>query len=214
MTAITPVVVDLYHGDDVTDYGLVAANGIKGVIHKATEGDSDADPMYTYRRSHFADVGIALWGAYHFIRPGDPVEQADFFVRIAAPDANTLMALDHETQGVSLSDAIAFMQEVEKQVGRECVLYSGSLLKEQIAGATTAQVTYLQSRRLWLPEYGPKAICPACYGADGAWLWQYTGDGVGEEPHTVAGIKGNIDLNHYGGDDLAGEWAGVEIAAA
>ena len=42
-----------------------------------------------------------------------------------------------------------------------------------------------------------------------AWLWQYTGDGVGPLPHNVPGIGRNMDINHYAGSDeeLAARWA-------
>lgn len=209
MTTIVPVVLDLYHGDDVTDYDDVKNAGILGVIHKATEGPTYKDDMYEYRRTHFAAAGIALWGAYHFMRPGDPASQAAFFVETADPDGGTLLALDHEDEAVPLSSAIAFMRAVEARVGRECVLYSGSLLKEQIAKATSDQIEYLSSRRGWLPEYGAKAICPQCWGPL-PWLWQYTGDGEGEQPHSVSGMAGAVDLNHFYGtaDELAAQWAG------
>jgi hypothetical protein len=34
--AINPLVVDLSHHNDVTDFGAVKAAGIAGIIHKAT----------------------------------------------------------------------------------------------------------------------------------------------------------------------------------
>jgi hypothetical protein len=53
-----------------------------------------------------------------------------------------------------------------------------------------------------------------------AWLWQFTGDGVGPKPHSVPGIVDTgIDINHFDGDPvkLATEWSGpttVEPATA
>ena len=42
------------------------------------------------------------------------------------------------------------------------------------------------------------------------WLWQFTGDGIGPQPHTIPGITTQgIDINQYNGDpdNLAEEWA-------
>jgi len=209
---ITPTVLDIYHGDDVENFAQVVGAGILGVIHKASQGTADVDPMYAKRRAEFASAGLKLWGAYHFLTAASPVQQADLFVHVAAPDDATLMACDHETQDVPLANAIAFMVEVERLTGRECVLYSGSLVKEQIADATPDQLAYLGARRLWLPEYGTEAKCPECW-AGGEWLWQYTGDGAGPEPHGIAGMRGHVDLNTYLGTEaeLTAEWAGNPV---
>jgi len=59
------MVVDLYHGDVVTSFADAATSGIRGIIHKATQGTRVADSAYGARRGNAADVGL-LWGAYHF----------------------------------------------------------------------------------------------------------------------------------------------------
>jgi hypothetical protein len=44
-----------------------------------------------------------------------------------------------------------------------------------------------------------------------AWLWQFTGDGLGPKPHSIPGIvDSGIDINSYEGDavKLAAEWSG------
>jgi lysozyme len=92
--AINPLVVDLSHHNDVADFGAVKAAGIAGIIHKATEGFSFTDKLYPDRRSRALGVGL-LWGAYHFLRLGSIAAQADFFLKVAAPDNTTLLALDH-----------------------------------------------------------------------------------------------------------------------
>jgi hypothetical protein len=33
-----PIVIDIYHGDNVVDFAAVKASGIIGVIHKASQG--------------------------------------------------------------------------------------------------------------------------------------------------------------------------------
>ena len=156
-----------------------------------------------------------LWGAYHFLRPVSIPAQVDFFLRIAAPDNMTLLALDHEDERVPLIDAKEFLLRVEDAVGRKAVLYSGFLIKEQLGNRIDS---YLAAHRLWLAQYGPRPVTPRNWSS--AWLWQFTGDGIGPKPHSVPGIVDTgVDINHFDGDaaKLAAEWSGpttVEPATA
>jgi lysozyme len=154
--AINPLVVDLSHHNDVADFGAVKADGIAGVIHKATEGVSFTDNLYDSRRGRALGVGL-LWGAYHFLRPGSIAAQVDFFLKIAAPDDTTLLALDHEDKRVALIDAKEFLLRVKDAVGRKPVLYSGSVIKEQLGSRIDG---YLAAHRLWLAQYGPRPVTP------------------------------------------------------
>jgi len=212
--AINPLVVDLSHHNDVTDFSAVKAAGIAGIIHKATEGVGFTDKLYADRRGRALGVGL-LWGAYHFLRPGSTAAQVDFFLKVAAPDTATLLALDHEDERVALIDAKEFLLRVEDAVGRKPVLYSGFLIKQQLGNSIDG---YLAAHRLWLAQYGPRPVTPRNWPS--AWLWQFTGDGVGPKPHSIPGIVGSgIDINSYEGDavKLAAEWSGpttVEPATA
>ncbi len=207
---INPVVVDIYHGDEVSSFPAARQFGIRGVIHKATEGRTRTDSAYARRRPNAAKAGL-LWGAYHFMRPGDPVRQADYFVDKAKPDPQTLVAIDHEDARVPLADAIKFMRRVEERIGRKVVLYSGFLIKEQIRRATAAEKSYLAGRRLWLSHFGAKPKWPPTWRAP--WLWQFTGDGEGPPPHSVPGLQDKLDVDSYAGtaDQLAAEWAGETL---
>ena len=140
--AINPLVVDLSHHNDVADFGKVKAAGIAGIIHKATEAIGFVDNMYAVRRGDAVNAGL-LWGAYHFLRPVSIPAQVDFFLKIAAPDNMTLLALDHEDERVSLINAKEFLLRVEDAVGRKAVLYSGSLIKIQLGNRIDS---YLSAR--------------------------------------------------------------------
>jgi GH25 family lysozyme M1 (1,4-beta-N-acetylmuramidase) len=202
---INPLVVDLSHHNDVADFGAVEAGGIAGIIHKATEGVGFTDKLYADRRSRALGVGL-LWGAYHFLRPVSIAAQVDFFLKVAAPDSTTLLALDHEDKRVALIDAKEFLLRVEDAVGRKPVLYSGSVIKEQLGSRIEG---FLATHRLWLAQYGPRPVTPRNWPS--AWLWQFTGDGLGPKPHSVPGIvDSGIDINSYEGDvaKLAAEWSG------
>jgi lysozyme len=115
-----------------------------------------------------------LWGAYHFLRPGLIAAQVDFFLKVAAPDETTLLALDHEDKRVALIDAQEFLLRVEDVIGRKPVFYSGSVIKEQLDSRIDG---YLAAHRLWLAQYGPRPVTPRNWPS--AWLWQFTGDGLG-----------------------------------
>jgi GH25 family lysozyme M1 (1,4-beta-N-acetylmuramidase) len=171
--AINPMVVDLSHHNEVADFDAVKAAGIAGIIHKATETTGFADKMCAIRRGHAMSAGL-LWGAYHFLRPVSVAAQVDFFLKVAAPDNTPLLALDHE-----------FLLRVEDAVGRKAVLYSGSLIKEQLGNRIDG---YLAAHRLWFAQYGPRPVTPRNWPS--AWLWQFTGDGVGPKPHSIPTMRG------------------------
>jgi lysozyme len=203
-----PVIVDLSHFDDVRSWNAVKKFGILGVINKATEGPGMVDKTYAVRRKPASDQGI-LYGAYHFLRPGDPVAQADHFLDVALsvpqPD-ELLLALDHEDRRVPLENAKKWLRRVSAKANRKAVLYSGFLIKEQLG---KGKDSFLAGHRLWLSHFSSRPVCPPNW--DAPWIIQFTGDGKGPEPHQVPGIKieGGIDLNHYGGTpgQLQAEWA-------
>ena len=209
-----PVIVDLSHFDDVQDWDAVKRFGILGVINKATEGPGLIDKTYAIRRAPSRQRGI-LYGAYHFLRPGDPVAQADHFLEVAlsvAQPDELLLALDHEDRNVPLANAKKWLKRVFDKTGRMPVLYSGFLIKQQLGQGRDA---FLAKHRLWLSHFSSRPKSPPNWAAP--WIIQFTGDGEGPEPHKVPGIKipGGIDLNHFGRTpaELNAEWAGKSPAA-
>jgi lysozyme len=204
-----PVIVDLSHFDNVRDWDAVEAFGILGAINKATEGPGMVDTTYAVRAKPARDRGI-LYGAYHFLRPGDPVQQADHFLDVAlnsvADPEHVLLALDHEDRDVSLDNAKQWLQRVLDKAERRAVLYSGFLIKEQLG---SGKDPFLAQHRLWLSHFSLNPVCPPNWAAP--WIIQFTGDGQGPGPHQVPGISigGGIDLNHYGDtpERLKADWA-------
>jgi len=209
MPEIQLMVVDLYHGDRVIAFAQARQAGIRGIIHKASQGVDDTDPRYAVRRRRALHAGL-LWGAYHFGTDDDADAQVSHFLAAAAPDDSTLVALDYEPNGdrtMSLDQARQFLTAIEDRLGRKAVLYSGSLIKQQLGDQADP---FFGSHRLWLAEYGPEPHVQASWSAP--WLWQYSGDGIGPEPKYVPGIPGadgTVDCNSYAGspDELAEEWA-------
>src|SRR5262245_21557225 len=98
------VVVDLSHHNGEVDLDEAAADGVFGVIPKATQGVGYQDPTYVTNRTK-ARVAPLQWGAYHFGTGADGVQQAAHFLEVVQPEADTLLALDFEAnpQGPSMT---------------------------------------------------------------------------------------------------------------
>jgi lysozyme len=218
MTANKPLVIDIYYGDQVQDFALTKAFGIVGVIHKASEATGFTDKLYGARRKLATDLGLK-WGAYHFFHGTAPVAEADHFLEVAEPDADTLVALDWEDVPHSPSKtgvnaplgapgaqaARAFLERIEDRLGRKAVIYSGNVAKEQINGADA----YFGAHRLWLCQYGPAWRVQPSWQRP--WLWQNNGDNYGPGPHNIPGLKGLCDNNCLVDPmteaDLLAQWA-------
>jgi GH25 family lysozyme M1 (1,4-beta-N-acetylmuramidase) len=197
-------VLDISHHNDVTDFKAIYNFGIRGVIHKATQGTKIIDPMYTERKQAALDAGL-LWGGYLFADNSDPIAQLDHFLQYANLGPHDLGALDYEPWKygtMSLDQARAFLQEYERVRGSKAVLYSGNLIKETL----THKDDFFGAHRLWLAEYGPIPRLPIAW--DKVWLWQFSGDGINSQGIKVPGISGELDLNSYDGSDdqLKAEW--------
>lgn len=210
-TTINFRVVDLFHEDNVTSFSEAAAAGIWGIIHKATTGATGTDPAYAQRRTSAVAAGL-LWGAYHFGSNADVTQQVQNFLNTAAPDAQTLVALDFEPYSgdqMTLDQAQQFLSLVGEKLGRMPVLYSGSLIKQDLGNSVSA---FFGAHRLWLADYSATPTLQASWSD--YWLWQYTDSTTGLTPNSIAGIpgdaNGDLDCNSYAGtqEQLAAEWAG------
>lgn len=206
-----PVVLDISHHNEVVSWPALRESGIIGIIHKATQGSGMVDKTYGPRKRQALSAGL-LFGAYHFADSSDPKTQADHFLGVARPDANTLLALDWENNGtrtMTVSQARVFLERVMQKTGRPpagVVIYGGNVLKEKIIAKD--DVAFLAQFPLWLCQYGPKAKLPK--GWSRYFLWQYS-----ESGHVDGMARdGRVDLNVHGGTDLSAEWAVCEAPAA
>jgi lysozyme len=203
---INRLVLDLSHHNLVNGFDIIRGAGIVGIIFKCTQGTTYTDPTYAPRVAAARKAGL-LTGAYHF-NTGDAAKaQLEHFLKRAAPDDKTLLALDWEANkghDMSLSLAREFLTLLDEKVGRKAVLYSGNVAKEKLGNKTD---TFFGSHRLWLCQYGPKPRVQKSWRRP--WLWQYTDGTAGPQPWHVAGVSGLVDCNHFDGDaeQLAREWA-------
>src|ERR1044071_8615707 len=153
-------VVDISHHNGNVDLQAAKNDGIIGVIHKATQGQTGVDAMYQTNRAKAAAAGL-LWGAYHFGTGGDGAAQAQHFLDVVGTFDETLLVLDFEPNpggtSMSLADARAFVTEVNQATGRFPGFYSGSYIKELLG---SGKDPVLAQCWFWLSEYGPTAVVP------------------------------------------------------
>lgn len=205
-----PLVIDIYHGDAVKSMKKVYKSGIRGVIHKATQGTNFEDSKYKIRRKNALAAGL-LWGAYHFGTGSNVKGQVEHFLNTVDFESfpQTLLALDYEPNPsgstMSLSQAKDFLQLVFDKTKQKPVLYSGHLIKDELGNEKNS---FFGSHRLWLAQYGSSPVVPKAW--NNYWLWQFSGDGIGPEPHNIDGIDGDIDMNKFIGneEELKKQWVG------
>ena len=196
-STVLNAIVDLSHFNGEPDLEAAKDDGILAVIHKATQGVLYVDPMYVETRAQAKKAGL-YWGAYHFGVGGDPVGQAEHFLKTAESNPADLLVLDLEPNpcgsSMSLDEAIEFVSYVHSRTRRWPVLYSGYTIKSQLGDRHSET---LANCPFWLAQYAPTAIVPATWSS---WtMWQYTDGGAGPQPHSVAGI-GRCDRDKFNGD--------------
>ncbi|HEX8168545.1 MAG TPA: glycoside hydrolase family 25 protein [Beijerinckiaceae bacterium] len=198
MANILNAVVDLSHYNGNVNLKEAKADGILGVIHKASQGQSNVDPDYEENRAKAEDAGL-LWGAYHFGTGSDGLKQAEHFLDTVGDSKDTLLVLDFEPNpggpSMSLEEARAFVTHVAEETGRFPGLYSGHYIKQLLG---TGHDPVLAQCWFWLAQYGPTPVVPPNWKT---WtMWQYTDGAVGPEPHKVDGI-GRCDRDKFNGDE-------------
>lgn len=225
---IQPIVADMAHFNPV-DFAKIKAAGIRGVIHKASQGVGVTDQMFVPRRAQAKAAGL-LFGRYSFATADDPVAHAKHFLAVGGrPDDDELTCLDFEDNPhspMSGRQAYDFMRAAEDITGRLCWIYGGNRIAAHItplAASSSAIADYFKARPLWLCQYktglgdvdlaalNKHIRVPAPW--DRWTLLQYTGDGVGPLPHSVPGLENGADLNAFDGSDdaLAAVWAGAAV---
>lgn len=213
-------VVNLSHYDLMrVDFEQMQNQGILGVIHEATYPRNVPDEKYLARQAAATRAGL-LWGAYHYANAGDPIAQADFFLRTVssawrASDPTSrprqvLLVLDMEKNGhypggtMRVDQAVAFAQRIKQRTGEYPGLYSGENRIRAVLNnpqVSAAQKRVLEGCWLWVANYHYRPVNVAPWNR---WsLWQYTGDGVcdlprGSFPKSIANIR-NAERNIFDG---------------
>jgi hypothetical protein len=104
-----------YQGADYSTAGLAF------VVVKATEGTSYINPKHNAQIATGRAAGLVV-GHYHFVRPGDIVAQAAYFLAHAAPKTGDVLVLDWEDHGVSSADKDTFIKAIRTAAPHHRVL--------------------------------------------------------------------------------------------
>ena len=200
------MIVDLSSYQRGFDFRAFKAGGGLASILKATEGETWRDPAYHSFTLGATQAGLP-WAAYHFIRTGDGIRQAEFFLNYAALVSGKRAVVDWEDRAVDLGTVIAFLRRVQEAApGVQLTVYgSPYFLREKIAGMRPDYLEWLRDNTsLWLAQYthasSPVFVPPPWP----LWtLWQYSQSGK------VPGFAGNVDLSRFNGPaDRALAWIG------
>lgn len=157
--------------------------------------------LYQTRRMVAKSLGLK-WGAYHLGRPGNPIEQANHFIRFTNPGPDDLLALDIEhddpDKWISLRDAETFVKHVKFRIGRYPILYTNHMTAKAIA-ARRAELPVLSRLPLWYARF--KGDVRGAFPI-GNWdtyaLWQFSAQANCNKRrclYRVAGAKNDIDVN-------------------
>lgn len=200
-----PVCIDVSHHQGYIDWDTVANAGVRGMIHKATEGTSFEDDMRAQNCSEALACGLGI-ATYHWLSPGsDPVDQMAFYIDVVRPCKGERVVIDYEEDGCTLGQLHEAVRALlDSELDLKITVYSGHLLKEQLGDT---QDEYLAAHTdLWLAQYTSGSISwPE--GTYPEWrLWQYSENGV------IPGIDdAYVDLNNFNGtEDEFMKWISPE----
>lgn len=182
-----PIVVDLSHHNPTPDWQALKAGGTLGVILKATEGASYVDPTFASRWDAAKANGL-LRSAYHFLRPGNMLEQMQRFIKVVQPSLTERLVIDYEDPDVSFAN-LQLAAKFLLDAGYQVAIYGSNVLTDACKGKTSA---ILSNTSLWQARYSSNE--PEVPSIWPTWaLWQFT------DKAKVSGIKALVDGNHWNG---------------
>lgn len=194
-TEFSDTLFDIYHGDPVTSFALAKAQGMIGVILKATQGLYYNDPTYADRVVTARNTGLGT-AAYHFGVGSNAIAQADHFLATVKPFNETNLVLDYESNplgaDMSQNDAEKFVTRIHDVTGKWPILYTEKWYIAQ------SRDTVLSNCDLWIAGYNRSPLMPRQWAY---WkLWQYTNGTDGINPIPVNGV-GKCDRSKFRGTD-------------
>jgi lysozyme len=189
-------VIDVSIHQGAIDWAAVAADGVQGVLIKATEGIGFQDTNLKRNALGAAAAGLKI-GYYHYARPetGNTVlaEVSSFLAAIDGLPVDLPLVLDVEDDAAKLGAtkltdwSYTWLSEVQIRSGHRVMLYTGASFARSYLGSKLAEFP------LWVAHYG--ATTPMTNSTWDIWaLFQYTDKG------SISGITGNVDMNEM---DLA-----------
>lgn len=186
--------VDVSRHNGMMNFDAMAADGIKFVFIKATEGGTHRDENFHMNYQKAVRAGLAV-GAYHFFRfDVDGVVQALNFCKMVGDKPLPVGAvIDVEKHGNDesispeiVSEQVAAMADYLSLKGHRVIIYTNK------AGYYDYIYGHLGMYPLWICSFSEVPI-------NAEWtFWQYNHHG------SVPGIRGDVDENVFCGS--ASEW--------
>lgn len=179
---MSELVADISKYQGNVDFAKVKTR-CKMIVIKATGADDGlyTDSLFTHNRDAARKAGLTCW-FYHFKGAGDPVAQANYFVKTVGPlKPNERLVLDDENEPtINTSFISKFAARVKKLTGQDIVVYSNLGRFKPVPYQT------------WVASYGVNDGKPHDKpNVANMIMWQYTSKG------NLAGINGDVDLNLY-----------------
>ncbi len=207
--------IDPYERNDIDWDRLARDRRVVAIIHRATLGDR-ADRKYAERRDEAKRRGYK-WGAYHFGRPGDPIKQADFFLKTVKPAADELIALDLESvdekKDMSLAEARVFIKRIKEKTGRYPLIYANNEVTKAISEKYGADDLFSKTL-LWYARF-KRNVTDFPLGTWTSYtIWQFSSEqncSPANRPaclYTVPGTEYDMDVDVFNGtvEELRSKW--------
>jgi GH25 family lysozyme M1 (1,4-beta-N-acetylmuramidase) len=211
----TALAIDPYGPNDIDWDKLATDSRVVAIIHQATSGNKK-DAKYAERKALALSKGYK-WGAYHLGLPGDPIQQADFYLSVTQPGSDEVIALDIETldpkKSMTLENARLFIAHIKEKTGRYPLFYGNQSIIQQVSSSYGKRGEFSLAP-LWYARYKstvhdfPKGTWPTYT------LWQFkselncTQNALDKCPYVVPGTEPDMDVSVYNGtiDDLKKRW--------
>lgn len=150
------LVLDTFWDNTLDCKELAKEPRVAGIIHKATEGRTIKDSRYQERKKECKEN--YKWGSFHLGLSGNPIAQADFYLKTAKPEEDEVMALDledtHEKNPkiMSLSEAVIFINRIKEKTGRYPILYIPERVRRSIL-KNYGKNSVFSKTKLWYARY-------------------------------------------------------------
>jgi GH25 family lysozyme M1 (1,4-beta-N-acetylmuramidase) len=171
---------DVSHHHPIQNWGIAAQN-IRFLGAKATEGATFVDPTLGTHLAGFRASSLDLLILYHVATPGDPIAQAQFVTRtVGALQPHERLCLDLEAKqaaaGVTFDWVNRFFGELFGD-GHDPLIESRPLLyaSRNSCGAAGFPLSWDIAKYidLWMPHYaGVMGPCPTSWSEPK--IWQYS----------------------------------------
>lgn len=207
--------IDPYEKNDIDWDKLATDKRVVAIIHRATIGDR-VDRKYAERREEARKRGYK-WGAYHFGRPGDPIKQADFFLKTVMPADDELIALDLESvdedKDMSLEEVRVFIKRIQEKTGRYPLIYANNEVTKAISDKYGADVLFSKTH-LWYARFKRNVTDFPSATWKTYTVWQFSSEQNCSPTnraaclYTVPGTEYDMDLDVFNGtiEELRSKW--------